>query len=235
MRRGDWNKIWNDWLDADHVGDAAVLRRTKSKATTATNALRAYYEDDGSTLWVTFYAGDLYWCFLEPGEPMPVSDDERQTSTRRVKGHWSNLDYRGVRLSRSSLPGDVNMVAMFQGTTCLVRAADKLLRRINGERTPEVEALERARDMLEESVKPLIGNLTWQDFEVLADLLMSGSGWRRVDRIGGTEKTIDLDLELPLTGERAFAQVKANSSQAQLNEYIREAGERIGFKNVLRA
>lgn len=60
----------------------------------------------------------------------------------------------------------------------------------------------------------------------MADLLLSAGGWRRTDRLGGNEKTVDLTLELPLTGEEAFAQVKADSDQATLNKYIEAANDR---------
>jgi len=230
MRRGDWDKIRSDWLEGGKPNSNGIWKQhSKGFATTATNALRAYFDDEGTILWITFYAGDLYWCFLQPGEPLPVHD-ERETSIRKVQGKWSNLDVNKKVLSRNSLPGAVNIVSMFQGTTCLVRASVRLLRRINGEISPEVRAVEAARDALEESVKALVGDLSWQDFEVLADLIMSGSGWRRVDRIGGTEKTVDLDLELPLTGELAFAQVKAASSQGELDRYVAAAKEKIGYK-----
>jgi hypothetical protein len=47
-----------------------------------------------------------------------------------------------------------------------------------------------------------------RDFETLVDLMFSTSGWRR-GIIGNTQKTLDLDLLLPSTGERAFVQVKS--------------------------
>lgn len=107
-----------------------------------------------------------------------------------------------------------------------------LLRRINGQRSEQSQRAESARDHLIEEVRGLIGQLQWQDFEVLADLLMTAGGWRRTDRLGGTEKTVDLKLEFPLTGERAFAQVKARATQAVLDNYVNAAadkGERMFF------
>jgi hypothetical protein len=47
-----------------------------------------------------------------------------------------------------------------------------------------------------------------RDFETLVDLVFSTSGWRRQGVVGKTQKTLDLDLILPSTGERAFVQVK---------------------------
>lgn len=62
--------------------------------------------------------------------------------------------------------------------------------------------------------------LTWRDFEILVDLVFSSSGWRRVGQAGGTQKTLDLDLVLPSTGERAFVQIKSRTSQTELDDYL---------------
>ena len=52
------------------------------------------------------------------------------------------------------------------------------------------------------------------------DLVFSSSGWRRLGAVGGTQKTLDIDIELPSTGERAFVQVKSSTSDAELAEYL---------------
>ena len=62
--------------------------------------------------------------------------------------------------------------------------------------------------------------LTWRDFEILVNLVFSASGWRRIGESGGAQKTVDLELALPSTGERAFVQVKSRTSQAQLDDYV---------------
>jgi len=36
---------------------------------------------------------------------------------------------------------------------------------------------------------------------------------------GGNQKTIDIEMILPSTGERAFVQVKSSTNQVQLDEY----------------
>ena len=66
------------------------------------------------------------------------------------------------------------------------------------------------------------------DFEILVDLVFSASGWRRLGVVGKTQKTLDLDLMLPITGERAFVQVKAKATSAELAEYVRTF-EELGF------
>jgi hypothetical protein len=46
------------------------------------------------------------------------------------------------------------------------------------------------------------------------------SGWRRQGPVGKTQKTLDLDLILPSTGERAFVQVKSRTTSGELADYI---------------
>lgn len=221
MRDGDWAAVRNGWIDE---------KRGAGYPTYVANALKAYFEDDGTTLWVTFYAGDLYWCFLEPGEPVPLPDNTDGYSFRKVRGAWSKVDCKGNELNRRSLSGAINAASRVQSTTHLLSAHKQLLRRLNGESPQSVLDAEAAYRGLIDSVKPLIGELTWQDFEVLADLITTASGWRRNNQRGGVEKTIDLDLELPLTGETAFAQIKAKSKQAELDSYVEQAAEREGVK-----
>jgi hypothetical protein len=67
---------------------------------------------------------------------------------------------------------------------------------------------------------PLIQRLNWQDFELLVDLLFSRAGWQRLSRLGKTEKSIDLELMQPVTGSRAFVQVKSSASVDDLGKYI---------------
>lgn len=215
---GDWASVRDGWEDG--------VRRP-AELTKIVNALKAYYLDEGNTLWVTFYGGDLYWCFLEPGEPSPLEDDPtKDYSYRKVRGAWSREDCNGKVLNRRTLPGSINSASRNQSATHLLTAADRLLLRLNGKNPDAVASAQVHRAALVDSVKLLIGELIWQDFELLADLIAHGSGWRRNNQRGGAEKTIDLDLEMPLTGERAFAQIKAVSSQAELERYIELSAER---------
>ena len=64
-----------------------------------------------------------------------------------------------------------------------------------------------------------------RDFEVLTDLVFTSSGWRRLGAVGKTRKTLDIDLLLPSTGERAFVQVKSKTRSAELAEYVSELDE----------
>lgn len=59
-----------------------------------------------------------------------------------------------------------------------------------------------------------------KDFEILVDLVFSTSGWRRQGVVGKTQKTLDLDLLLPSTGERAFVQIKSHTTSTELAAYL---------------
>ena len=85
---------------------------------------------------------------------------------------------------------------------------------------PEVERAQQAEEELQEAILPLLRLLTWQDFELLIDLIFANSGWRRIGMLGKTQKTVDLELVLPTTQERAFVQVKSSATQAVLEEYM---------------
>ncbi len=71
-----------------------------------------------------------------------------------------------------------------------------------------------------QKIVPLMRLLTWQDFELLVDLVFANSGWRRVGQVGKTQKTVDIELVLPTTGERAFVQVKSSAGKRDLKEYL---------------
>ncbi len=225
MINNDWQKVWEGWLP-EGVTETTATTEQKKHASKATNALMSYFSDQGNTLWVTFYKGDLYWCFLKPGQPISLTDDPLQSSYREVDGKWSCHDANGDRLSRDKLPGVITKVSMHRGTTCEVKNGARLVDRINGKQSPQSAKAQATKAQLVNDLRDLIGDLQWQDFEVLADLILSAGGWRRTDRLGGTEKTVDLTLDMPLTGERAFAQVKADCTQETLDKYVHDANER---------
>jgi hypothetical protein len=60
----------------------------------------------------------------------------------------------------------------------------------------------------------------WKDFELLVELIVTQGGYRRVTETGGTQKTTDIELVLPLTGERLFVQAKARLNQSTADEII---------------
>jgi hypothetical protein len=198
---------------------AASWRVVKSQgtATRFTNETRFYFEAGPEDLWITFVGERFYWGFLEPGVPKPRQPD--LSSVRKVRGGWRYVDRDGKPLLKSNLPGSITSLAAYRGTSCSVKAAIHVVRRINAELSEEVKRAETVRSELIHSLVPLIRRLGPRDFEILVELIFGASGWRRIDSTGGTRKLLDLDLELPSTEERAFVQVKARTSQAEFETY----------------
>jgi hypothetical protein len=129
-----------------------------------------------------------------------------------VGGDWER--------AREILSGSVNKLSAYRGTSCSIDVEDYLVRRINGEKTPQVErAIGRVKAMRDSALE-LMRLLGPHDFETLVDLVFSTSGWRRQGIVGKTQKTLDLDLMLPSTGERAFVQVKARTDAAEFESYL---------------
>jgi hypothetical protein len=208
-RDARWDELERSFLAEGHQ---------QGSATNFANQARQFFEDDGSTLWVTFSGDRLYWGFLDPAPPVPHPGG--QTVVRTVQGGWRSTDLAGVPLTKDRLAGSLTKVAAFRGTSCEVDVAAYVVRRINGETTPEVERAVAALEEMTDAALGMIKLLEPKDFEVLVDLVFSTSGWRRQGVVGKTTKTLDLDLLLPSTGERAFVQVKSKTDSKELAEYV---------------
>ena len=141
---------------------------------------------------------------------------------RKAVGGWRRESLTGEPLRIENLDGRVTKVQGYRGTICSVELEDYLIRKIRGEVQPDVRAAERAHGELKERLADLIRGLWWKDFELLVDLLFSNAGWQRVSVLGGTEKGLDLDLLAPVTGKRAYVQVKSSATLATLRDSIEE-------------
>ena len=210
--RGDWQGVWEAMK---------AIRGDAGAATRDVNQIRAYYEADEHSIFITFVGGLLYWC--RPTGPVELLDD--RSHRRQTAEGWRNTSVNGTLLSTDRLSGRLLKVQMFRGTICDVRAGDYLLRKLSDQLSPEVAAAEEAERALMTAIVELMRLLTWQDFELLVDLVFSTSGWRRVSQVGRTQKTVDLELILPSTAERAFVQVKSQATSAALNDYVARLAE----------
>jgi hypothetical protein len=203
--------------------------KSKGTATRFTNETRIFFEDNGSTLWITFNGADLYWGILTGSPPEPHPDGHGVYRT--VKDGWRRTDVNGEPLTKDRLSGALTKVAAYQGTTCGMDTdvADYVRRRINGQKTPQVERAVAAIKEMKASALDLMKLLGWRDFETLVDLVFTSSGWRRLGIVGGPEKTRDIDLMLPSTNQKAFVQVKSETTSAELAEYVAKLDEHDGY------
>jgi hypothetical protein len=205
---GDWDAVHRYW-----VGKG----KSVGKATEYKNQLSFFYEDDGSTIWVTLCDRKLYWTRLT-GEP-PQRDSK--SSWRTCTG-WNCTDLNGRALTYDRLPGYVTAKEIYPGTSCSFNRAEgeELRYRINAEVPPTLSRAQSALSGLQAALLPVIRKLWWKDFEILGALLFESSGWRRTSEVGGEQKTIDLDLVLPSTGAKAIVQIKSSTDQKQFDEYL---------------
>lgn len=217
-----------EMCEAGRWEDLAVSWRASHKipstATRFTNETRLFYHAGPNELWVTFVGERFYWGFLAPGLPQKHPFDD--STFRVVKDGWRCVDRNGKPLLKSNLPGSITKLASYRATSCWVDVEQAVIRRINAEVGPEVVLAQQHLVSLCEALVPLLQRLGPKDMEVLVELIFGASGWRRIDTTGGTRKLIDLDLELPTTGERAFVQVKTRTHQRELDNYAsnREPG-----------
>lgn len=215
-RNGNWEAVHNYFTQQE---------KTKSSvATSHTNQIKQFYEEGEQTLWLTFYGNRLWWCFSKPDITL-LSD---KTKIRPVIGKWSDKDINGKGLVASNISGKLLKTQGFRGTICAVAEDKYALAKINGEKLNEVVEVEDAINVLKEKLSKLIVHLQWRDFEILIDLIFRQAGWQRVGANGETQKTLDLDLLSPVTGEKAIVQIKSQSNLDEFKDY-REKFDNMGY------
>ncbi len=111
--------------------------RSPGTASRFVNETRLFFEDNGSTLWVTFVGDRLYWAFMGPGRATQHEDGDGVWRT--TSGGWRCADLNGEPLTKDGLSGALTKLAAYRGTSCDVDVAEYTIRRINGLKTPEVE------------------------------------------------------------------------------------------------
>ncbi|HAX92232.1 MAG TPA: hypothetical protein DCY07_08550 [Rhodospirillaceae bacterium] len=196
--------------------------KNKGTITNYLNQVRSFFLDDGQTLWITFSKRKMWWAFVDPSQS-PVKHSDGNGTYRKTLSGWQSKDINGKLLDVSVLSGNLTKTAGFKGTICELgnEAGCYALRRINAIQTPSVEKAEKLCEELCLIIVEMMRQLTPKDFELLVDLVFTTSGWRRLSIVGGTEKTIDMELVLPTTGEKAFIQVKTETNQTEFDdEYL---------------
>ena len=200
------------------------LGRKSGAASNHARQVVEFYKAGIETLWITFSDGALWWCISESGVEYCGSDRTQYPNGSRLRRteKWSNRDINGKKLIKSNLSGRLTKTEGYQGTICEIKGEDfnYLMRKIRGQTLPESERARELKAEVADSIVKLIRKLTPKDFELLVDLIFTQGGWRRIGKVGGTEKTSDIELIQPMTGERAIVQVKSQTNQRQLEEYI---------------
>ncbi len=153
----------------------SFIEQGKSKGTAKnfTNQTRLFFEDDGSTLWITFVGERLFWGILDPAPSKRHADGDGVW--RRVVDGWQFKDINGEELTKDRLSGALTKLASYRGTSCDVDVAEYVVRRINGRKLLEVERAVANVDELKSSVLELMKLLGPRDSELLVDLVFSTS------------------------------------------------------------
>jgi hypothetical protein len=190
-----------------------------------------FYQLDEKCLWITFAREHMWWAFAAPEVRWLGGDGTSHGErVRKVIGGWNNKDCHGEPLRISRLSTRLTKVAGYRRTICGIEAQDYLLRRINGEQEPLLVKCTEAREAMLAVTAEAIQALHWRDFETLVDLIFTRSGWNRVSAIGGSQKLLDMEIEQPITKERAAVQVKSRADQKTLDDYIRRVDEAAQFR-----
>lgn len=205
---GDWSIVQEVLLGKNY---------SPSATTNHIRQIKTFYEADEKTIWITFHDNKLWWCKAET----EIKVDDQNLKTRRVIGKWSDQDINGNKLLFGNLSGELLTTKAYRGTICSVDEK-YVLRKINNQLSEEAEEIKALSSELKTKIAGLIQKLYWNDLELFVDLIFRQSGWRRVSYLGKQEKTIDLDLESTVTGERAVVQVKAASNKKEFLAYEQE-------------
>lgn len=171
---GQWADVHEIWLN--------IRKGKKGNASSDVRQIKTFYMADAETLFITFRGGFLYWC--RPAGPVKVLADGSRV--RKTMEGWQNTSIGGALLTTDHLSGDLLKVQGYRGTICNVSAHDYVVRKINDEDLPAVSDAKQSEETYLKAIKKLCQLLTWQDFELLVDLVFSTSGWRRTSIVGKT-------------------------------------------------
>ena len=210
---GNWEVVTQYFLN--------IEKKKPGKATEITHQIKDFYTLDESTIWITFFQKKMFWCFAS-SKVTKMKDGNRM---RETIGGWSDKSIGGDVLFIEKLNGLLTKTQGFQGTVCSVKALDYLKSRLCDKVSPAVTNAKNQLRALKDSLECLIRSLNWKDFELLCDLIFANAGWQRISTLGGTEKSIDLDLMSPVTSRRLFVQVKSESTKETFQKYLDEFNE----------
>lgn len=206
---GDWEAVRKHYIDE--------MGTTELTASNHIKQLKYFYSANAETIWITFHDNKMWWCKANVG----IRQTPKNLKIKSCSYGWSDRDVNGKTIFVSNINGRISAKRGFLGTICEYNEEDTdyITRLINGKRAEVNKSAFRCYNALEAALIPLIQSLTWKDFELLIDLIIRNLGWQRISKVGGTQKTLDMDLLDPLTGEKAWVQVKSRATQKDFEKY----------------
>jgi hypothetical protein len=221
---------WNDvpdalLLDPDWIAIEALIRSWydgKPGAMQDLKALRTVLDHPSQHIWITFEDGYMWWCTVRDGVETNLDGEtgDRGHFWLNCLRPWSDRSLGGRHLTKASLPGITTATAGYQGTICEPGGWKEILRILHDSEDADAVVARQARAAYEISISKLVARLGDKDFELLVDLILSRTGWARLERLGGATEGIDIEVENVSAGEIAFVQIKSKASQKVLDEYV---------------
>ena len=212
-----WENFHNLTLERDKTG---TDKARKQRATSATNQVKAFFEADEKTRWITFFDGLLhYGAFASSNSPS--RNIELGGCVRGLRSGWHHVDANDKPLRVENLSGNLTKVRGFKGTSCALDNDQKsyLLTRLSGRVPAHIVQIDEARELMVQGVKSAIKTLQPKDFELVVEIIFSRS-WRRIGKAGGSEKFIDITFEDQLCPDKRVAvQVKSETSAKEIERY----------------
>lgn len=205
----DLDKIWYKHTELGWPDRAADIYWSQ---------LNTFFKADENTIWITFHQQKLWWCKANVG----YSFDKDNTKYKQVIGNWSDKDVKENILWEDNLSGALLKTKSYMSTLCVPDAEEYAWNKIHCLQSKEAIEFEKDLAAFKKSTVALVQKLTWQDFEVLIDLIFRNAGFQRVSRVGGQQKTIDMSLLHPLTNEKLFVQIKSAASRNTYETWKKE-------------
>jgi hypothetical protein len=183
-------------------------------AASRADQVRAFYQDDGDTLWITFHAGRMHWTFIDP-RIEPWAAQHGAGSMRRTRP-WRNATIFGDPLWTSSLPSKWQNIPNASASVIELQCGDEIIRRLNGAPATDTARVEQLLDQLRAAAIPLVACLSTEDFSHLVELIFTSSGWRRQSK---SPDAGICEFELTSPRERALVRSMPIATQEDLDDF----------------
>ncbi len=223
-------------MTADRPALIEAFRNAGAATATATGFARELDEFmrlPAGSLWLTFAHGRLWWALAGPDVHALGAGAGHGFRARSLLGPWSDRDLAGRPLTIDSLSGRLTKLGAYRQSVCTVAAAEYAVRVINALPSQLLLPAREAYAHMVKATGPLIADLDPVDFEILIDMILSRNGWSRVGRVGGAQPDSDIVAIQPITGERAFVQVKASATPSILRDYVTRFRKQAGYTRMI--
>ena len=159
-------------------------------------------EDDGTTIWITFHGGRLYWGRLDPARPAVAAPDSSVHFLAEPGWRGVTDAYEEQPLFLDDLAGHLGAVALEEGPICEPKEPDYVIRRIHGLESQVAMDAQDVVDAMEYHISRMMQTLTAAEFLLLVEMVFHAEGWRRLPRGVGFDEAADFVFERAAEGGR---------------------------------